>query len=312
MRERPVSSTKPTTLVMTSEEFDGLMTHALPDLLDCATAHIRRFLRETGQWADDIAHEKLALRWGYDLVERFQVCGRTEVPCRPFFLLESFIAKFLSQPDPLCYHKELLTPLGQFLDGLTARAVLSRDALIAMFYHLYGFGQNHVVRLLGLGAVESQRVYKNFERWRRAGWLRAMGEIGLTDVELHEIEDEHCRDPERLNAEVNRLLASIQAHYRKSEPEHFPCLSAHEWAELFGEGYGYDYRVWHLALCRDCLGEVHAFRQHGLSGMPPPRVDLHVRPLGKSGVMALVGLIGGHGNGDRARRQTQRLSRTSA
>lgn len=306
MRERQASTT---TLVTTGEEFDHFMARALPDLLDCATAHVRRFLRETGQWADDIGHEKLALRWGYDLLERFQVCDRAEIPCRPFFLLESFIAKFLSQPEPLCYHKELLTPLGRFLDGLTARAVLSRDALITLFYHLYGFGQSHVVRLLGLGPVESQRVYKNFERWRRTGWLRAVEEIGLTDVELHQIEDEQCRNPERLNAEIYRLLDSVQAHYRKSEPEHFPCLSAQQWAELFREGYGYDYRVWHLTLCRPCLLEVHAFRQDGVGSIPLPRVDLHVRPLQRSGVMALVGV---NGNGDGAGRPTQRLSRTSA
>ncbi|MGH7236806.1 MAG: hypothetical protein ACREIO_10525 [Nitrospiraceae bacterium] len=312
MRERQVSSTKPSTLVTTGEEFDRLMAQALPDLLDHATGHMRRFLRETGQWADDISHEKLALRWGYDLFERFLVCGRAEIPCRPFFLLDSFIAKFLSQPEPLCYHKELLTPLGRFLDGLTARAVLSRDALIALFYHLYGFGQSHVVRLLGLGPVERQRVYKNFERWRRTGWLRAVEEIGLTDVELHQIEDEKCRYPERLTAEMSRLLSSVQAHYRKSEPEHFRCLTAHQWAELFREEYGYDYRVWHLALCRECLLDVHAFRQDRLDGIPPPRIDLHVRPLQRSGVMALVVVNGGDSNGDGAGRPTQRLSRTSA
>jgi len=312
VRERQVSSIKPSTLVTTGEEFDRLMARALPELLDCATAHIRKFLRETGRWADDISHEKLAIRWGYEQVERFLVCGRAEIPCRPFFLLESFIAKFLSQPEPLCYQKDLLTPLGRFLDGLTARAVLSRDALVALFYHLYGLGQSHVVRLLGLGPAESQRVYKNFERWRRTGWLRFVEEVGLTDVELHDIEDHNCRYPEQLTAEINRLLSTIQAHYRKSEPEHFPCLTGHQWAELFGQGYGYDYRVWHLALCRECLVDVHAFRQHGLGGIPTPRVDLHVKPLQRSGVMALVGIGGGDSNGDGGGRPTQRLSRTSA
>ena len=141
VRERQVSSIKPSTVVTTGEEFDRVMARALPELLDCATAHIRRFLRETGRWADDISHEKLAIRWGYEQVERFLVCGRAEIPCRPFFLLESFIAKFLSQPEPLCYQKDLLTPLGRFLDGLTARAVLSRDALVALFYHLYGVAE---------------------------------------------------------------------------------------------------------------------------------------------------------------------------
>jgi hypothetical protein len=39
---------------------------------------------------------------------------------------------------------------------------------------------------------------------------------------------------------------------------------------------------------------------------------LHVRPLQRSGVMALVVVGGGDSNGDGGGRPTQRLSRTSA
>ena len=102
-------------LVMTVEEYERLMTEALPHLLNHATTQTRRFLRETGQWADDVCHEKLALRWGYELVERFLMYGRTEIPCRPLFFLDSLIAKYFSQPEPFCYDKELLSPLGRFL-----------------------------------------------------------------------------------------------------------------------------------------------------------------------------------------------------
>ena len=197
------------TLVTTGAEFDRLVAEELPELLERATGQTKRFLRETGHWADDIAHEKLALRWGYELLERFLVCGRTEVPCRPFFLLESLIAKYFSQPEPLCYHEDLLSPLGRFLDGLTSRAMVSRDALVALFYHLYGFGQAQVVKVLGLGPAESQRVYKNFERWRRTGWERTMTEIGFTDPELRQLEDRRARSPERLSAEVDRLNRAV-------------------------------------------------------------------------------------------------------
>jgi hypothetical protein len=82
------------------EEFDRFAAETMPELLDRATGHTKRLLKETGQWENDIAHERLALRWGYELVERFLICGRTEVPCRPLFLLDSLIAKYYSQPDP--------------------------------------------------------------------------------------------------------------------------------------------------------------------------------------------------------------------
>jgi hypothetical protein len=299
-------------LASTAEEFERLAATLLPELLDRAAAQTRQFLREMGQWADDVAHEKLALRWGYELLERFLVCGRTEVPCRLFFLLDSVVAKTFSRPDPFCYHKDLLSPVGRFLDGLTARAVVSRDALIALFHHWYGFGQRQVVRLLGLGPVESQRVYKNFERWRQSGWQRVVNEMGLTREELEQLEQRKARHSLEINAEAGDLLRIVLVHYRKSEPEHFPCLTRQEWAALFAEDCEYDYRVWHLALCPDCLATVHDVRRGRLADIPAPRVDLQIRPLKKGGIVSLVAASRGGGNGTRAGRTAQRLSGTSA
>lgn len=288
MSEGRSSSEMVAMVVTTPEDFDRMMSQALPDLLERATSHTRRFLRETGQWTDDISHEKLALRWGYELLERFLVSGRLEVPCRPFLLLDSLIAKYFSQCEPLRYHEGLLSPVGRFLDGLTSRAVVSRDALMAVFYHLYGFGQGQVVRVLGLGPAESQRVYKNFERWRRTGWQRAIAEIGFSEEELTQIEKQKARQPEKFMQEAMQLLKSVQDHYRKSEPQHFPCLNRQQWTDLFEQGYGYDYRAWHLALCRDCLTEVCRLRQDGLGGMPMPELDVQVRPLLKGKIVSFV------------------------
>lgn len=311
MRESSNLSARLNSVVASDREFDQLVTAALPELLDRATAHTRKFLRETGQWVDDIAHEKLALRWGYELVERFVVCGRTEVPCRPFFLLDSLIAKSFSQPDPLCYHKELLTPVGRFLDGLTSRAVVSRDALIALFYHMYGFGQAQVVKLLGFGQAESQRVYKNFERWRQAGWRRTMDETGVNEEDLRTLEEQQRDHPDRLNHEADRLVRLLQSHYRKSEPDHYPCLSRHKWGELFDQDYGHDYRVWHLALCHECFSEVFDYRHSELNAAAKPRINLQIQPLQKGGIMAfLAGDRGGRTHG--SSRTAERVSRTSA
>jgi hypothetical protein len=266
-------------LVMTVEEYDRLIADALPELLDHAAAETRKFLRETGQWADDVAHEKLALRWGYELVERFLMAGRTEVPCRPLFFLDSLMAKYFSQPDPLGYDKQLLSPVGRFLDAIASRAVVSRDALMALFYHFYGFGQGQVAKVLGLGATEAQRVYKNFERWRRGGWQRTVEELGITTEDLREIEQQKAAHPERFNAEALRLSRVVQSHYRKSEPEHFRCLTHEQWLHLFGEGYGYDYRAWHLALCQDCLAAVCQVRQDWARDLPAVQFDLRIRPV---------------------------------
>jgi hypothetical protein len=202
--------------------------------------------------------------------------------------------------------------LGRFLDGLTSRAVVSRDALVALFYHFYGFRQGHVVKLLGFGMTESRRVYKNFERWRRSGWQRAIEEIGLTEEELRELEEKKRRDPERVNAETERLIRLVQTHYRKTEPEHYPCLPRQKWDELFSQDCAYDYRVWHLAMCLECFVVVCDLRAIELNGAVQPGIDLQIRPRQKCGV---VGVFLPEQEGRRkygTRQPAQRISPTSA
>jgi hypothetical protein len=265
-------------VVRTADEFDQLVSQALPVFLERATSSTKRFLRETGQWADDVAHEKFVLRWGAEYLERFLVCGRSEAPCRPLFLLDSFVAKQHSQPDPFCYHPDLLTPLGRYLDGLVARAVISRDALIALYHHCYGMGPRDVIAITGLNELESQRIYKNFRRWRDSGWQRTMDEIGMTDMELEELVVQQQRHPQRFHHETERLVRFAQAHYRKSEPDHYPCLSRSQWGAMFSEGHGCDYRLWHLVLCADCIQTAWDLGRNGDETVGKPRVELHVRP----------------------------------
>src|SRR5207245_10081992 len=87
-RSQPVpearSSAEMAALVVTTvEEFDRMAAQTQPDLLERATSHTRGVLRETGQWSDYISHEELALRWGYDLLGRYVMSGRSDFPCRP-------------------------------------------------------------------------------------------------------------------------------------------------------------------------------------------------------------------------------------
>ena len=214
--------------------------------------------------------------------------------------------KYYSQPDPLCYDKELFTPVGRFLEGLISRSVVSRDALMVLFYHCYGLGPSQVARLVGLGMGEAQRVYKNFERWRQTGWQRTMDEIGMTDSDLCELNTMVQRTPARVNAEAERLVCILQTHYRKSEPDHYPCLSRARWKELFREDYGYDYRAWHLALCRGCITMVWDLCDPSNDRLSKPCLDLHVRPLRKGGILGIMTgeRINGkqHGNGRTAQR----------
>ncbi len=264
-------------VVSTAEEFDRVVSQSLPLLLDRAASYTKRFLRETGQWSDDVAHEKFVLRWGAEYLEQFLVSGRSEVPCRPLFLLDSMVARQHSRPEPFCYHKDLLTPLGRFLDGLVGRAVVSRDALIALYHHCYGLGPGQVITALRLNGSESPRIYKNFQRWRETGWKRTLDDIGLTDADLQGLTAQQ-EQRYRFNGEAERLLRFAQAHYRKSEPDHYPCLPRHQWEDMFLQGYGVEYRIWHLALCLDCLQLAWDLGLDGASATEKPRVVLQLQP----------------------------------
>lgn len=265
-------------VVSTAEEFDRAVSQALPLLLDRAAGYTKRFLRETGQWSDDVAHEKFVLRWGAEYLEQFLVAGRSEVPCRPLFLLDSMVAKQHSRPEPFCYHPDLLTPLGRFLDGLVGRAAVSRDALIALYHHCYGLGPGQVIAALRLNGSESPRIYKNFQRWRDSGWKRALEDIGITETDLRSLSEQQHRQRHRFNSDAERLLRFTQAHYRKSEPDHYPCLSRHQWEDMFLQGYGTEYRIWHLALCLDCLQAAWDLGLDGASSLEKPRMVLQLQP----------------------------------
>ena len=131
----------------------------------------------------------------------------------------------------------------------------------------------------------------------------------MTEAELRELEIIQNRDPQRLNQEADRLIPMVQEHYRRSEPEHFPCLSRRQWEDLFHHGYGYDYQVWHLALCRDCMAEAYAIRLDGLTETRGVQIDLHLRPLLKGRVASFLWVQRGGGNG--TERPAQRISTAS-
>jgi len=278
MQDRTAALGRLEQVVATPEELDRVVSQALPILLDRATNSTKRFLRETGQWCDDVVHEKFALRWGAEYLEQFLVAGRSEVPCRPLFLLDSIVAKQHSRPEPFCYHSDLLTPLGRFLDGLVGRAAISRDALIALYHHCYGLGPGQIITVLGLNGSESPRIYKNFQRWRDSGWKRTIEDMGITETELHGLNEQQHRQRHRFNGEAERILRFAQAHYRKSEPDHYPCLSRHQWEDMFQQGYGIEYRIWHLALCLDCLHTAWDVGFGGASAIEKPRVTLQMQP----------------------------------
>ena len=264
-------------IVSNEVEFDQYVAELLPELLDRVTTLTRRFLRQTGRWENHVVHEKLALRWGYELLERFRANGRREVPCRPLHLFDSYVSRYYSQPEGFLM-KEEPSPIGRFLDALLSRAVHSCDAMIAIYYHVYGLNQQQVAEILALGSAESQRIYKNYMRWRNTGWTRMIEEVGLKQSELCQTLEQKMRNPLRLHKEVEENLRRLQTHYRKSEPAYYPCLTSSEWRDAYEQNYGQEYKGWHLPLCQDCFTKVWGLRQLADKENSEPKLNLHIHP----------------------------------
>ena len=272
-----VTSLNSTDVISRPDEFKRMVPANFSYFLERSSGLIRRILQDMGQWSDNMAHEKLLLRLSFDLVERFIEYCPSQLPCRPSLLLDGFINDFFGRPQE---SKALAAPnptLYRFLDGLLNRAVLSRDALICLFYHIYGMKPVEVGFLLGLEEGQTQRIYKNFARWRHKGWYQAAEEAGLKSQELESLSENQVCNPQFFNEQVRRYLESLLPFYRKSDPPYYPCLEEHKWHEMFSEGYGFDYRMWHLPLCLSCMDTIVRF---GDSFLLPAELQLnfHITP----------------------------------
>jgi hypothetical protein len=192
-------------------------------------------------------------------------------------LLDGFISDFFGRNQELKTSAVSNPILYRFIDGLLNRAVLSRDALICLFYHLYGMKPVEVGFLLGLEEGQTQRIYKNFARWRQIGWYQAVEEAGLTDQDLHALAETQISQPEFFHEELRNILDTLLPFYRKSDPPYYPCLKESKWHEMFSEGYGFDYRMWHFPLCHSCMNTIATFGDafHLNAKIP---LHLHISP----------------------------------
>lgn len=273
----PTASLQSTDLIKSSEEFRQIVPANFPYFLERSSGLIRRILQDMGQWADNTAHEKLLLRLSFDLVERFIEYCPSQLPCRPSLILDGFISDFFGRPGQSQVSAATNPTLSRFLDGLLNRAVLSRDALICLFYHIYGLKPVEVGFLLGLEDGQTQRIYKNFARWRQKGWYQAAEEVGLTSRELKGLENHQASHPEFFHEQVRETLGALLPFYRKSDPPYYPCLEEYKWHEMFSEGYGFDYRMWHLPLCLSCMDTIAKFEDSFL--LPANlRLNFHIFP----------------------------------
>ena len=261
-------------VITSSEEFKRFLPSHYSTLLERSSSLIRRILQDMGQWADNTAHEKLLLRLSFDLLERFIEYCPTQLPGRPAFLLDGFIADYFAKPQETPASSASNPLLYRFLDGLLKRAVVSRDALICLFYHLYGMKPVEVSFLLGLEDGQTQRIYKNFARWRQSGWQQATEEVLLSSRDMQSLMEDQVSQPHSFDTEVRRHLETLLPFYRKSDPPYYPCLSLEKWQDMFREGYGFDYRMWHLPLCLSCMESIRAL---GDSFLLNPAIELNLQ-----------------------------------
>lgn len=254
-------TTLTTTLIEDSEAYKQFMTTNFTSFLERAAKTVRRIWQEQGEWSDNTEYEKLLLRQAFDLVEDFIDYCPSQLPCRPALLLDGYILNYFGKPDKDKLSTSSDPVLKRFIDALLNKAVLSRDALISLFYHLYGLRPRDIGGILGLPEDQMQRIYKNFARWRKRGWSQAMEETGLHAQELKKLLELQKQQPEFFNEQVQEIATTLSLFYRKSDPPYYPCLSDREWDDMITEGSGLDYRMWHLPFCCSCLNTVVGLRE---------------------------------------------------
>ncbi len=270
-----VLSLQGTDMIYSHDEFEQQLPAKFPIFLERCSNHIKHILQDLGQWTDNIAHEKLLLRLSFDLVEQFLEYCPSQIPCRPDLILDGFVSDFFAKPQ--ASNGEAPSSLKRLLSGMLNRAVISRDGLICLFYHFYGMKPVEVGAFLGLEEGQTQRIYKNFARWRKNGWAQGMQEIGLSMTQVNSLEKQSRTNTEKFNDQALQILENLLPFYRKSEPPYYPCLIEEKWWEMVRENYGFDYRMWHLPLCFPCMqiianGEDPGFPQ------TPLKLNLHIIP----------------------------------
>lgn len=266
-------------VVTNQEEFQECISADFPFFLERSSGLIKQKLQDMGQWVDDTSHEKLLRRLSFDLVVWFIEYCPSQLPGQPTLLLDGFISAFLERFQESKISLTSNSILYRFIEGLLRRAVVSRDALICLFYHLYGMKPAEVGCILGLEEGETLAIYKGFERWGQKGWHLAVEEIGLTDQELSSLAEMQRSQPEVFHEDVRKILKTLTPFCRKGEAPNNPCLEEEKWYEMFREGYGCEYRMWHLPLCQSCMNSIAKFRDvFWLNATMPLHLHLHISP----------------------------------
>ncbi|MDT3779642.1 hypothetical protein PJI16_18940 [Nitrospira sp. MA-1] len=266
-------------LVTNQEEFQESISADFPFFLERSSGIIKRNLQDMGQWVDDTSHEKSLRRLSFDLVVWFIEYCPSQLPGHPTVLLDGFISDFLERFQESNISLTSNSILYRFIEGLLRRAAVSRDALICLFYHFYGMKPAEVGLLLGLEKGKTLEIYKGFERWRQKGWHQAVEEIGLTDQDLFSLAETQRSQPEVFHENVQKILKPLSPFCRKSEPQYNRCVEEEKWYEMFREGYGCEYRMWHLPLCQSCMHTITKFRDvFWLNATLPSQLHLHISP----------------------------------
>lgn len=94
---------------------------------------------------------------------------------------------------------------------------------------------------------------------------------------MQSLEENQILNPEWFKEQVREHLETLLPFYRKSDPPYYPCLEDKTWHEMFSEGYGFDYRMWHIPLCLSCMNVIARFG-NAFFFNPEFTLNFHISP----------------------------------
>lgn len=256
--------------VNTPREFLKFVEKNAGPLFHLAVSKFREDWREP--WTGK-AREIECLARANKALEKLVASPKNEFPCYPKNMLLEIVHRMIGRPSSILGEGFNDLP-GSFIKALAHRATFDRDALVASFYHQYGYTSSEICSLLHPERKKNGTINKNLQRWK-ISWEEFIKEAGIDSLSVKDLEN----SLKNIDL-INDLVLKVQKYYRGTKQEYEAHLDPKNYRKKVEYEYHIEYHVWHLAYCLECTEKIYDhLSSFGDPGFPPPRINYRFLPM---------------------------------